>query len=282
MWLYDFHICYLAGQAVLAGESPNLVPGFISPFPLAALFALIAWLPEPVAYGIYLACCLGLMWAVFKPRRNIVWALLSFPVFFNLFVGQVDLPLALLGTLLGPWALPFLLAKPHLAFVVAPWIIRHSTPRQLMGAALGCLAFLGLCFLLRPAWVSEWLFIAPTLNEYSQRDSNLYWLVPETYKTFVVAIAAVTALGIGFLAEESLASRTILHLFAPLTNIYSASALAQWFSPIEMLLSWVAILAVGGKIHNGAPMFLIGCSILIRYYIQHRRAQRISVDAKIS
>src|SRR5262245_22860376 len=122
MWRYDFHLFYLAGQAVLKGVSPYTITDFNPPFPLAVLFALVAWMPEPLAYVAYLAVCLWLMWKVLGKRT--LWAALSFPVWFNLFVGQVDLPLALLASLIGPWSLPLMLIKPQVGFVVAPWIVR--------------------------------------------------------------------------------------------------------------------------------------------------------------
>ncbi|NTW09681.1 MAG: hypothetical protein HGA28_08980, partial [Anaerolineaceae bacterium] len=91
MWRYDFHLFYLAGQAVLSGQSPYSIVDFYAPYPIALLFALVAWLPETVAYALYLAGSLFLLWKVLGKKA--IWPLLSFPVFFNLFVGQVDLQL---------------------------------------------------------------------------------------------------------------------------------------------------------------------------------------------
>ena len=73
MWLYDFGLYYRAGQAVLAGQSPYLIPDFQPFYPIAVVFALIAWLPEPVAYGLFLAGCLALLWKVVG--RRAIWPL---------------------------------------------------------------------------------------------------------------------------------------------------------------------------------------------------------------
>jgi len=262
MWLFDFHVFYLAGQAVLAGISPYIDSTFISPYMLALVFALVAWLPEGVAYALYLAGCGWLMWRVLKKR--LIWVLLSFPVIFGLFVGQLDLPLALLGRLLGPWALPLFLVKPQLGFVLAPWIIRRAGWRELASAAGLGAGFVGVSFLLHPPWFAEWLAYQPSLAEYASKDANVYFLLPGQMKAWAVGIGALLALPLGFWLESRRESWVVLHLFQPLTNIYSASVLAEWIGPWEVALSWLAIFWMG-DIHAGAPMFLVGLSILIRY-----------------
>jgi len=265
MWLYDFHLFYLAGQAVLAGVSPYTIPDFNPPYPLAMLFATIAWMPEPLAYMVYLLSILWLMWKAMGKR--FIWPLLSFPVWFNLFVGQIDLLLGLLAGLLGPWALPIMLIKPQVGLVVAPWIIRRTEWKRLAYVALlGC-GFLALSILMRPTWVSEWLSVTPSFTQYALRDSNLYWLIPTSFKTIALAIGVLVALPIGFWITKRRDSWIVLHLFAPLTNIYSVSILAEWIGPLEAILSWLVILFVG-TIHSGAPMFIVVLSILVRSGVQ--------------
>ena len=273
MWIYDFHLFYMAGRAVLAGQSPYTIVDFNPPYPLAVLFALIAWLPEPVAYGAYLVGCFGLLWKVVGRRS--IWPLLSFPVFFNLFVGQLDLPLGLLGASIGPWALPLMLVKPQVGFVVLPWTIRHTPWRRLVPPGVLAAVFLVVCFALRPTWVQDWLASVPAVTQYAQRDSNLYWLMPTGLKTIALLVGMLVALPVGYLARERRDSWIVLHLLAPLTNIYSASVLAEWIGPLEVLLSWLAILVVG-TIHSGAPLFVIGLSIVLRRAIGAWRSRRRS------
>ena len=269
MWRYDFHLFYQAGQAVWAGTSPYLIPGFFSPYLLAVLFALFALFPEPLAYLIYLALSLLLVWKVLGRRG--LWVLLSFPVFFGLFVGQVDLPLALLMAAGGPWAFPLAIIKPQVGFVVLPWLIRKASWKDLGRAALVSLALLAVCFLLRPTWLSEWLAATPALTQYARRDANLYWLVPTRFKTTAVAVGSIIALGVGFLLRERRDSWIVLHLIAPLTNIYSASVLAEWIGPLEAALSWLVMFLLGGDIHHGAPLFVVGLSIWGREIIERMK-----------
>ena len=92
LWLYDFDIFWRGGRSLLEGTSPYQVPGFYSPLPLAVLFAPLALLPLPVAYAIFVLASLWMLWKAAGWRGG--WALVSFPVLFTFFVGQVDLILA--------------------------------------------------------------------------------------------------------------------------------------------------------------------------------------------
>lgn len=268
MFLYDFHNFFLGGQAVLAGISPYSVPDFLPPFPVAVVFAMVAWLPEWLVYLAYLVTCIWLLRRILGWKC--IWALLCFPVCFGLYVGQLDLLLILLIVSIGPWALPLLIMKPQVGFVIAPWYIRRMTGKQIIGTILICVFFLGICFLIRPSWLSEWINILPSLTTYARHDSNLHWFIPQTFTLIAYVIGIIISLPLGFLLKERGLSFTILHLFSPLSNIYSASVLAEWIGPIEVLLSWIAIIIVG-NIHSGAPLFVIGLSILIRYYIRERK-----------
>ena len=78
-------------------------------------------------------------------------------------------------------------------------------------------------------------------------------------------------LPLGFLLANRKLSWTVLHLFAPLTNIYSSSVLLEWIGPIECLLAWLAVLIVKGNIHTGMPLFLVGVSILVREVFHMRK-----------
>ena len=268
LWLYDFDIFWQGGRSLLEGSSPYEVFGFYSPLPLAVLFAPLALLPQPMAYAIFVLASLWMLWKAAGLRG--VWALLSFPVLFTLFVGQVDLILALAAALLGPLALPLLLAKPQIAFVTAPWLLLHTDRRRLawgIGAMLGMLL---LCFALRPEWVSEWLAATPPVDDYAKHDSNLYRLVPDGVRTALVWILSPIALALGIWLRERRQSWAVLHLCTPITNLYSAAVLAEWIGPLEMLLSWAALLAVGNEVHHGAPMFVMVLAILARRKAEYK------------
>jgi hypothetical protein len=260
--LYDFEIFWRSGRRILAGTSPYRVHGFVSPLPLAVLFVPLALLPELAAYAVFVLVTLGMLWKAVGRRAG--WALLSFPVLFTFFVGQVDLPLALAAALLGPLAFPLLLAKPQLAFVTVPWFLAHSGRRRLAAGIAAALGMLLLCFWLRPGWIAEWRAAAPPLADYAEHDSNLYRLVPAGARTALLWIVTPIALAVGAWLRERRESWAVLHLAAPVTNIYSAAVLAEWIGPLEVLLSWAALLAVRADLHHGAPMFVVALAILAR------------------
>ena len=264
MFLYDFLIFYNGGKAVWAGLSPYGVHDFIGPYPLAVLFAPLALLPMPLAYTLYLGFNIGMLWKLMHKRA--VWALLSFPVLFTLFVGQVDLPLAL-GIGAVPWLLPLAIIKPQVGFVLAPWLVRRYSRRDWIKAAVTGLAFLALCFVLRPGWVSEWLAAPPTMEAYSMRASNLYYIIPDEWidlrMVLIYSLAILAWVAAFFLKNKSI-SWTTAHLFAPLSTVYSASVLGEWFGPWEMAATYLAVALAGGAIHEGMPMYLVGLVILAR------------------
>ena len=266
MWMYDFHLFYEGGRAVLMGQSPSAIWDFNGPYPLALLFAPFALLPEPLAYALFVALNLFLLWKVL--RRRSLWALLSFPVLFTLFVGQVDLFLGLAIPLGAPWTLALALMKPQVGFVALPWLLRRLDKQDWIKAGAAGAALLGLCFLLRPGWVGEWLARQPGLVNYSVHTSNLLWLAPDlgSLRSTLTIAVGLLALAPGFLLRQKRDSWATLQLFQPLTNIYSAAVLAEWFGPLELGLSWAAVLLVGGNIHAGMPMFLVALGILARPY----------------
>jgi hypothetical protein len=263
--LYDFEIFWHSGRRLLAGKSPYRVQGFVSPLPLAVLFAPFGLLPRLSAYVIYVLTTLGLLLkAAGRRAGRAEWALLSFPVLFTFFVGQVDLPLALTASILGPLSFPLLLAKPQIAFVAVPWFLGHSNRRRLAAGIAAALGMLLLCFWLRPGWIAEWRAAQPSLPDYSEHDSNLYRLVPAGARTALVWILSPVVLALGVWLGERRDSWALLHLFDPITNIYSAAVLAEWIGPLEVILSWAAFLVVRPDVHHGAPMFVVALAILAR------------------
>jgi hypothetical protein len=266
MWQFDFHIYYQGGQAVLVGASPYTVDGFFHPYPMAVLFAPFAVLPESASYFLYLALCVTLLWRVLGKRALWIW--LTFPVFYSLFVGQVDLLFALLMSLGGTWTLPLALARPQLGFIIVPWALRTDGWKGARRASVVSLLLLGLCFLLRPNWVSEWSAVTPLLSAYSRHDSNLYWFISKEWKTILTLIISPLVWLVSFFLRERRDSWTFLHLFTPVTNVYSAALLAEWITPLEIILSWGAVFWVNGLLHDGAPMFVIGISILLKRVVE--------------
>jgi hypothetical protein len=242
---------------------------FNGPYPLAVFFVPFALLPEPVAYFSFLAANIILAWKLLGLRKSI-WVLISFPVIFCLFVGQVDFLLTMLVLAGAPWTLGLTIIKPQLAFIFVPWFLIKSKPEDYLKAALPAIILLVFSFILRPDWVQEWLAGSPGMQNYSAHASNIYWLIPLNIRLIATLVGAAIAFPVSFFLKEREYSWSALSLFAPFTNIYSPSVLAEWIGPFEAGLSWLAIFIVGGNIHNGAPLFIVGLAILIRLAMAKR------------
>lgn len=263
--MFDFDIFYRAAQAILSGLSPYSIPGYYNPFPFAVLFLPFALLPKPFAYWLFILINVLLLFWICHWRG--IWALLSFPVLFCLFTGQIDLFLAMMLSLGKPWLLPLALIKPQVAWVTLPWLIPKLDKSGWMKAITAGGIYLILCFIIRPTWAFEWIKAQPGFDFYSIHASSIYWLIPQNFIELRVAISlvfSIIALPIGFLIKKRSDSWTFLQLFQPLTNIYSSAVLAEWIGPLEFGLSWIVVFINGGKVHNGMPMFVIPLAILFR------------------
>jgi hypothetical protein len=265
MWMYDFHIFYLGGKAVLSGISPYTIPDFNGPYFLAMAFTPLALLPEYIAYSLYLIINLALLWKI-SGKRGLI-ALFCFPVIFTLFVGQIDLTLAMIASLGSPWGLVLLLLKPQVGFVLAPWYLARLDKTGWRKLIVGCGALIGISFLLDPNWISDWFANPMDAASYSIRTSNLLWVIPPHLANLRVVlnlILAVLALPLALSLSRRVDAWSTLSLFQPLSNIYSSTVLVEWITLIEVGLSWLIVFLVGGDIHHGMPMFVIPLSILIR------------------
>lgn len=272
MWIYDFLIFYQSGTLIINGISPYQVFDFNSPIFLALFFAPFSLLPARAAYGVYLLANIFLAWKLLG--KKIIWAFLFFLFLFSLFVGQIDFLLAALLLIGSPWALGLALIKPQVAIVVVPWLIMQYKKSDFLKGLISVLVFIGISFIVQPSWVSEWLSTKPEFDFYSMHASNFYWLIPMNLIQLRAKLAMILPfiiLPLGFLLANRKLSWTVLHLFAPLTNIYSSSVLLEWIGPIECLISWLAVLIVKGNIHTGMPLFFVGISILVREAFQMKK-----------
>lgn len=273
MWMYDFLIFYNSGQSILNGISPYTIFDFNSPIFLALFFAPFSLLPLGVSYAIFLSANLLIAWKLLNKR--IIWGLLFFPFLFSLFVGQIDFLFAGLILIGSPWTIALALVKPQLAFVVIPWMITSFSKKDWQKAIISTSAFIGISFILQPTWLKEWFATQPTFEFFSSHSSNVYWLLPQinsSLRSSLTIIGALVILPLGFVLKNRRDSWAILHTFGPLTNIYSPTVLIEWIGPIEVVLSWLAVLIVGGNIHVGMPFFLIGISIVFRSLLENKKS----------
>jgi hypothetical protein len=194
----DFSIYYAAARVLAAGGNPYdwhalqrvtpvvVAPGYVYPLWGLFLFLPLAWLPLPVAAGIWLmtnlACLILALTLIARlaalPARSywlpalLLLACLSIPGLFAIIQGQ--LALVLLATVVaafwatqrgrGVWAgglVALSLVKPQLTWLPALVILalawRRGIARPVVSTAGACLAAL-VCasFALRPNWLAGW------------------------------------------------------------------------------------------------------------------------------
>jgi len=278
MWLYDFSIFYQSGKAILSGISPYQIYDFNSPIFLALFFVPFSILPIGLAYSIYIIMNIFFAWKTLK--KKILYAFLFFPFLFSLFVGQIDFLLAGIIVMGSPWLIGLALIKPQVAFVIVPWVIMNYRKYDWLKAGFSVIIFFAISFIVQPNWISEWFSTKPEFEFFSTHASNLYWLVPLNLINLRAKLSMVLPfiiLPLGFLFVDRKISWTFVHLFAPLTNIYSPSILLEWIGPIECLLSWVAVFLVQGNIHFGMPFFLVGVSIILREFIKLKKDNKFTL-----
>jgi len=275
MWLYDFLIFYNSGQAILSGLSPYEIDGFISPIYLALFFTPFSLLPVSLSYALFVVANLLLAWKILKKRM--ILALLFFPFLFALFVGQIDFLIAGIIILGSPWTIALALVKPQLAFVIVPWMIMSFNKNDWIKAITSTSLLILFGFIIQPGWYKEWVSLQSGFDFYSSHASNIYWLITQanlSLRSNLTIICALIIFPLGFVLKNRRDSWVILHIIAPLTNIYSPAVLLEWIGPVEVVLSWFSVLLVGGNIHTGMPFFLIGISIIIRGLLEYKKTSK--------
>ncbi len=272
MWMFDFLLFYNSGKAILHGLSPYSLDLYYSPIFLAIFFTPFSLLPVNISYLFFLLINLFLGWKLLN--RHLIWALLFFPFLFSLYVGQVDFLLTALIILGSPWTIGLILVKPQVSFVVLPWIMLSFSKNDWKKAIISTSLFFLIGFIVLPTWVNEWMSTQPTFEYYAAHASNLYWLIPDSnlkIRSTIIIIGAIIIIPIGLILKNRRDSWTILHLFGPLTNIYSPAVLLEWIGPAEVILSWLAVFLVRGNIHAGMPFFIIAMSIIGRSVSEYKK-----------
>lgn len=156
----DIDIFLQAASAVLQGRDPYAIPNLevFYPLPFYFIFIPLVALPLPVVHALWTALQAVILVALLRQRALI--AIFAVPVFLSLLLGQVDVILLGLFKLLqigigGGIALAFLVLKPQLVLLLAPWMLwqwsRHDR-RQIMwfGLVFGTLVIGSL--LVQPDW----------------------------------------------------------------------------------------------------------------------------------
>ena len=165
MLFKDIDIFWQAAQAILQGRDPYSIPNLevFYPLPFYFLFVPLVALPLPVVHVVWTALQAVILVAIL--RRRVVLVTLAMPVLLTFILGQVDIVMTGLFVILrsgiaGGIALAFLVLKPHLVLLLAPWMLwqwwQHDRRQILLFAIVLGVLVLG-AFVVQPDWLIRFL-----------------------------------------------------------------------------------------------------------------------------
>lgn len=266
---YDFAIFWEGAGAVLSGQSPYSIPGYYPIPPFAIATAPIGLLPRTPAFILWSVVNIAALASI--ARRKTPIALLYLPVFFGIWVGQVDLIILALG-FTGSWIGVALTAlKPQLAVWLIPFYViawsRSGQTRRLIPAMAAVTAIYGIPTILWPSWWAQWTAATPSMLEYAQHASSAFGLsallqelLPPQLSILLVAILGAAIFSV---VRPWTDSRywSWAAIFNPLANIYSLCIVLQEADWISYALSWL-LLPVALYLHTGFPWVLVPVYLL--------------------
>lgn len=268
---FDFSIFWEAARGVLAGQSPYATQGFFSPFPFLMPIIPFGLLPYQVAFALW--TLVNLISLVFLARRRTHMALIFLPVFFALWVGQVDLMIIALAFTGTWWGLALATLKPQLAiwlvpFFVLRWWQQGERRRILLLCSAVVLLYAGPT-LVMPSWWGSWMESAPSVFVYSEHASSLFGvsaLLSGAVPTFVPFVAVAAGIVVVLIVVRPFTDQTYWNwaaIFNPVANIYSQCILVTQIDWIAVGLSWI-LLPLSLYLHSGLPWVLVPAYLLWR------------------
>jgi len=177
----DLDIFLQAARAILQASDPYSIPNLevFYPLPFYFLFVPLVGLPAPLVYALWTALQAIILVAILRRRAFV--AAFAMPVLLTLLLGQVDISAmglyaALQSSIAGGVALAFLVLKPQLVLLLAPWLLwqwwrvdRGQIFR--FCAVIGIMV--GMSFLIQPDWL--WQFFARSGERTRANISSSLW-----------------------------------------------------------------------------------------------------------
>ena len=197
----DIDIFWLAAQAILQGRDPYAIPNLevFYPLPFYFLFIPLVALPLPLVHVVWTALQSVILIAVL--RRRALFVALSMPVLLTFILGQIDIVMTGLFVLLrsgigGGIALAFLVLKPQLVLLLAPWMLWQwwqRDRRQIVWFLTVFATLVVLSLLVQPDWVLH--LIARSGERTRAAISSSLWgltsFLPASIWLVVAGLAAV-------------------------------------------------------------------------------------------
>jgi hypothetical protein len=268
MFGFDFSFFWRASNAVLQGQSPYVVGGFMSPYPLAVLLVPLALLPFALAYGLWTGLKLLLL-ARSGNRRGFLMALLFFPVAFDLLQGQLDLMVFIIAAGSNWIGLVISTLRPQLAIWIIPFCAyewwKHKRYDQFWKSALGVVVLYGTSTLITPNWWLQWFNALDVAWQYNEQSASLFGLTRILPYSHISVFIGISMLAVAtFILLRPQTPRTFwqfVAMFNPIANVYSLVVLynqADWVVVVLALLALPLSLASGtNAVWTMIPLYLV-------------------------
>jgi Glycosyltransferase family 87 len=163
MLFKDIDIFVLAARAVLSGQNPYLLPQVevFYPLPFYFLFFPLTGLPFSIVHVLW-GGINALVYVAILRRRSLA-AVLSIQVLLTFLLGQIDivmmgLIIALRSGVMGGIVLAFLILKPQLVLLLAPWMLWQwwrGDRRQILWFVLTLGVMAAASFAAQPDWATS-------------------------------------------------------------------------------------------------------------------------------
>ena len=271
MWGFDFDIFWRASRALLQGQSPYVVGGFFSPYPVALVLLPFALLPFGLAFGLWTALKLFLL-ARAGDRQQFIKAVLFFPVVFDLLQGQLDL-LVFTIAMTSSWVgVVVSTLRPQLAVWIVPFSAWHWWANrrydQFWKAALGVVALYGISSAIEPTWWPQWfggeLRAAWQYNGQSASLFGLTSVLPFSHNAVFAVVSLLAAMSFILLRPQTPRRFwQLVALFNPVANVYSLVVLFDQADWVAIVLG-LAVLPLSLVAHTNAVWALIPLYLLLK------------------
>ncbi len=267
---WDFSIFWLAGQAILRGQTPYTVENFFSPLLFAYGFVPLALLPEQTALIVWLLCNLVLL--IVCLRRPFWQWLLYVPMLHLFSSGQVELLWWAMerginrgwrGAILGA----LMTLKPQAAIILLSWHLldwlRHDRRTFIRWLGLTILLW-GVPTLLSPTWIGDWQANLP-ISTWQESAGNapgiftLLRLLPDIWPVLLVIAAIIYVWG---QFQSKPIARAAAMLASPVGLFYSTLALvdtapARLLVPASIVATVISILTNTFIAYAALPVLVI-------------------------
>lgn len=267
----DIDIFLRAASAILQGSDPYAIPNLevFYPLPFYFLFIPLVGVPVPAIYGLWTALSAIVLVAILRQRA--LFVVMSMPVLLTFLLGQVDIIMmalfaALRSSVVAGIALAFLVLKPQLVLLIAPWMLWRwwrNDRRQILWFALVIGAIVALSFIIQPDWLFR--FFARSGERTRAAISSSIWgltaFLPATLWLPITALSVAVIVIWVWRKDDFNLIAAVNFLASPFIFSYNLTPLLVTVRRQSILigltaLSWITFAIAAWQSHDRAATFI--------------------------